>query len=117
MEKSTHVIPTTTTNERTVGERRYGKRRDGERRDGERRDGVRRGGGTSKQTDTRSNNKQTNARSKPIWDLAGARPALPPPIPTPSMAVADLLQLLRMETSWPGARSMQTHPYPSMIWE
>ena len=53
-EKSTHVIPTTTTDERRAGERRYCKRRDGERRndertdgerrDGERRDGVRRGG-------------------------------------------------------------------------
>ena len=52
--KSTHVNPTTTTNERRVGERRYGKlmdgertndeRTDGERRDGGRRVGVRRGG-------------------------------------------------------------------------
>ena len=33
MKKSTHVIPTTTTDEREDGERRYGKRRDGERRD------------------------------------------------------------------------------------
>ena len=51
----THVIPTTTTDEREDGERRYGKlmdgerrndeRTDGERRDGERRVGVRRGGG------------------------------------------------------------------------
>ena len=41
-EKSTHVIPTTTTDEREDGERRYGKRRDGERRNDERTDGERR---------------------------------------------------------------------------
>ena len=43
--KSTHVNPTTTTNERRVGERRYGKFMDGERRNDERTDGERRDGG------------------------------------------------------------------------
>ena len=41
MKKSTHVIPTTTTDEREDVERRYGKRRDGERRNDERTDGER----------------------------------------------------------------------------
>ena len=40
-EKSTHVIPTTTTDEREDVERRYGKRRDGERTNDERTDGER----------------------------------------------------------------------------
>ena len=49
MKKSTHVIPTTTTDEREDGQRRYGKRRDGERRNDERTDGER---GDDERTDS-----------------------------------------------------------------
>ena len=47
--KSTHVNPTTTTNERWVGDRRYGKLMDGERRNDERTDGER---GDDERTDS-----------------------------------------------------------------